>query len=124
MHKKNIIKSVVCFTIFLFCFSLAQASIDKDLCEFNGFITGPDQWEEVEFSNLLKSEEMPGYHLMMAIIGKISLADNNTLKSSSCNISKYVAKLMEFYNKNKIAIKQKHEETADLLDYIERSLKK
>lgn len=123
MHKKNTIKLIICHGLvaLLFCIKLAQAS-DTDLCDFNGFITGPSQWEEVEFSNLLKSEHMPGYHLMTAIIGKIAIADNNILKSSSCKVSKYVVELIKFYNSNEAIIRKKHSDIADLLDYIKINL--
>lgn len=116
---KNIIKFGICCGMFLFCFSLTEAS---DICEFNGFIPEPDKWEEIEFSTLLETEEVPGYPLMKAIIGKIAVTDSSILKSSSCKVSKYVAKLIKFFEENKTVIQNKHKEVADSLDFIKTNL--
>jgi hypothetical protein len=123
MYKKNVLRSVVCYGLFLFLFYFTSAQCsDADMCDFNGFM-GSSQWEEIEFNSLLKSEEMPGYHLMEAIIGKIAVTSVNILQSPSCKVSKYVSELIKFYDKNEAPIRKKHADIADLLDYIKRNLR-
>lgn len=122
---KNFVKSIVIrygvfLFLFYFTFCVAQS---VNICRFNGLIPDPNQWEENEFSLLLvEDKNAPGYFIMTRAVGAIASTDNSILKSSSCEISKYLDKLLQFYDKNKIAIKKKHENIADLLDHIQSNL--
>lgn len=118
--KKPTIRCVL--FICLLCFNVAGGS-NEDICNFNGFIAGPNQWEKNEFKGLLQSDEMPNYKLMVVIIGKIAVTDIDTLQSTTCNIFSYVEQLISFYDKHKAIIQKEHPETADLLDYIKTNLK-
>ena len=120
--SKNIIKRVVChgLFVFLFCFSLAEGS---DICYFNGLVQDPGRWETGEFNLLLEDETVPGYLIMTRVIGQIGVANISDLTSSSCKISKYVEALITYYNKNEDAIRKKHGEIAELLEFIKKELK-
>ena len=121
---KNIAKSAMCCGAFLllFCFTLAQGS---DICYFNGLVQDPSQWETDEFTLLLGDDTAPGYLIITRVIGKIAAATNiNDLTSPSCEIFQYVEALIKYYDENKVTIREKHEEIADLLDFIKNKINK
>ena len=105
--------------LFVFCFSVAYSS---NTCDFNG-LTDPSEWEKVEFSSLLKSEEMPNYLVITRILGMIAVTDSSILKSPKCAISNYVALLIKYYNANKIAIQNKHKNVVNLMEFIKFKLR-
>ena len=117
---KNI-KYIMCCWVFLFvfCFSVAYSS---NTCDFNG-LTDPSEWEKVEFSSLLKSEEMPNYLVITRILGMIAVTDSSILESPKCTISNYVALLIKYYNANKIAIQNKHKNVVNLMEFIKFKLR-
>ena len=129
----SIIKSVLlcCVSfLFLFSFTLAQGEKgaalyqDSDVCGFSGLLpnSNPSLWKDTEFSLLLKDERAPGYFLMTRFIELFAVTDNRILKAPSCEVSKYVKALIEYYNENESIIQKKHENVADLLSFIKRKL--
>ena len=112
-----LLTSVICFL---------PVKAHKGLCDFNGNVPDPEYWNKYEFTDLLiYNENMPGYlitHLSF-VIGQLAMADSAILNSSSCKVSRYVVALIEFYDKHKETIKEKHPEVADLIEFIKLKVK-
>ena len=120
MIVRNITETKICLLPFLFLFYFTFAQASTAICEFDGIIhsNNPRDWEKLEFSILLKDKNAAGYLLMVRFIGEIAVTNSSILRSPSCKVSKYITALIEYYDKNKLAIQKKSKNIADLLDFI------
>ncbi len=112
--------------LLLFYSILAQGS--NDICDFLGKeeVPDPKYLEEHHFHVLLWEEKCAPSRIIFEItkiVGKVAVTDADVLKSPSCKITKYVAALINYYDKNKKEIQEKHKDIASLLDFIKSKLK-
>lgn len=89
-----------------------------DFCEFNGV----EQNKETEFAMLLEPSDTASFALISNVVAAIAIAPTTDLANPNCPISRYTKQLLDYYQKNAAAIREKNKDISELLDDIQKTL--